>query len=138
APNPVRQADGSPCPAAGCPPVPPNPSAFDALPGNPLLGLTVFLDDNANLGTHCADCHIPPVTTGHTVLDYQPDAQGVPSLAMGEAIEFMQMGDNQEEANYDHGMYNIGVRRSCITGIDPSTCPSHNEDRGRGATSAQK
>src|SRR5215469_17197199 len=41
--NPVRQADGSPCPAAGCPPIPPNPSAFDTLPGNPLLGLTVFM-----------------------------------------------------------------------------------------------
>jgi len=128
APNPVRQADGSPCPAAGCPPLPPNPSAFDALPGNPLLGLTVFLDDNANLGTHCADCHIPPVTTGHTVLDYQPDAQGVPSLAMGEAIEFMIMGDNLETANYDHGMYNIGMRRSSCGEL---TCGA--EDKGRGA-----
>jgi hypothetical protein len=128
APNPVRQADGSPCPSTGCAPVPPNPSAFDGLPGNPLLGLTVFLDDNANLGTHCADCHIPPVTTGHTVLDYQPDAQGVPSLAMGEAIEFMIMGDNLETANYDHGMYNIGMRRSSCGEL---TCGA--EDKGRGA-----
>jgi cytochrome c peroxidase len=126
APHPVRQNHGNPMPA--------NPKA---LTERQRLGLSVFLDDNANLGTHCADCHILPVTTGHTVLDYQPDAQGVPSLATGEAIEFMQMGDNQEEANYDHGMYNIGVRRSCITGIDPSTCPSHNEDRGRGATAAK-
>src|SRR5205807_8967480 len=39
-----------------------------------------------------------------------------------------------QEANYDHGMYNIGVRRSCITGIDPTTCPAHAEDKGRGAT----
>ncbi len=126
APHPVRQNHGNP--------IPPDPKA---LTERQRLGLSVFLDDNANLGTHCADCHIPPVTTGHTVLDYQPDAQGVPSLATGEAIEFMQMGDNQEEANYDHGMYNIGVRRSCITGIDPSTCPSHNEDRGRGATATK-
>jgi cytochrome c peroxidase len=125
APNPVRQADGSPCPPAGCPPIPPDPNALTTTQS---LGLTVFLDDNANLGTHCADCHVPPVTTGHTVLDYQPDSQGVPSLAQGEAIEFMQMGDNLEEANYDHGMYNIGLRRSsCGT----ATCGA--EDKGRGA-----
>jgi cytochrome c peroxidase len=125
APNPVRQADGSPCPPAGCPPIPPDPNALTATES---LGLSVFMDDNANLGTHCADCHIPPVTTGHTVLDYQPDSQGVPSLAQGEAIEFMQMGDNLEEANYDHGMYNIGLRRSsCGT----ATCGA--EDKGRGA-----
>ena len=125
APNPVRQPDGSPCPAAGCPPIPPNPNALTATQS---LGLTVFLDDNANLGTHCADCHVPPVTTGHTVLDYQPDAQGVPSLAMGEAIEFMIMGDNLETANYDHGMYNIGVRRSSC---GEAVCGA--EDKGRGA-----
>src|SRR4029077_774407 len=95
------------------------------------LGLTVFLDDNANLGTHCADCHVPPVTTGHTVLDYQPDSQGVPSLAQGEAIEFMQMGDNLEEANYDHGMYNIGLRRSSC---GSATCGA--EDKGRGANAS--
>ena len=125
APNPVRQADGSPCPPAGCPPIAPNPNALTTTQN---LGLTVFLDDNANLGTHCADCHIPPVTTGHTVLDYQPDSQGVPSLAQGEAIEFMIMGDNLEEANYDHGMYNIGLRRS---GCGTATCGA--EDKGRGA-----
>jgi len=40
----------------------------------------------------------------------------------------MQMGDNLEEANYDHGMYNIGLRRSsCGT----ATCGA--EDKGRGA-----
>jgi cytochrome c peroxidase len=125
APNPVRQADGSPCPPAGCSPIPPDPNALTPTQS---LGLSVFMDDNADLGTHCADCHIPPVTTGHTVLDYQPDSQGVPSLAQGEAIEFMQMGDNLEEANYDHGMYNIGLRRSsCGT----ATCGA--EDKGRGA-----
>jgi cytochrome c peroxidase len=123
APHPVRANHGNP--------IPPQPNA---LTERQRLGLSLFEDDDPNLGTHCADCHVPPVTTGHTVLDYQPDAQGVPSLAMGEAIEFMIMGDNAEEANYDHGMYNIGVRRSCITGIDPSTCPSHTEDKGRGAT----
>jgi len=125
APHPVRQADGSPCPPAGCPPIAPNPNALTATQS---LGLTVFLDDNANLGTHCADCHVPPVTTGHTVLDYQPDFQGVPSLAQGEAIEFMIMGDNLEEANYDHGMYNIGLRRSSCGTL---TCGA--EDKGRGA-----
>jgi cytochrome c peroxidase len=125
APNPVRQADGSPCPPTGCPPVPPNPNALTATQS---LGLTVFLDDNVNLGTHCADCHVPPVTTGHTVLDNQPDSQGVPSLTQGEAIEFMIMGDNLEEANYDHGMYNIGLRRS---GCGTATCGA--EDKGRGA-----
>jgi cytochrome c peroxidase len=124
--NPVRQADGSPCPTTGCPPIPPDPTALTAQQS---AGLTVFLDDNANLGTHCADCHVPPVTTGHTVLDYQPDAQGVPSLAMGEAIEFMIMGDNLETANYDHGMYNIGVRRSSCGEL---TCGA--EDKGRAAT----
>jgi cytochrome c peroxidase len=121
--HPVRVNHGNP--------IPPQPNALTA---RQRLGLSVFLDDNATLGTHCADCHIPPVTTGHTVIDYQPDSQGVPSLTTGEAIEFMLMGDNGQEANYDHGMYNIGVRRSCITGIDPTTCASHNEDRGRGAT----
>ena len=128
APNPVRQPDGSPCPATGCTPIPPDPTALTAQQS---AGLTVFLDDNANLGTHCADCHIPPVTTGHTVLDYQPDAQGVPSLAMGEAIEFMIMGDNLETANYDHGMYNIGLRRSSC---GEAVCGA--EDKGRGANAA--
>lgn len=127
APNPVRQADGSPCPPTGCTPIAPDPNA---LTSRQSAGLTVFLDDNANLGTHCADCHILPVTTGHTVLDYQPDAQGVPSLSQGEAIEFMIMGDNLEEANYDHGMYNIGVRRS---GCGELPCGA--EDKGRAANS---
>ena len=129
--NPVRQADGSPCPAAGCTPIFPDPTA---LTDRQLLGLDLFTDastppDPAQQ-THCADCHVPPVTTGHTILDYQPDDQGVPSLAMGEAIEFMFMGDNGEEANYDHGMYNIGVRRS---GCGELSCGA--EDKGRIANS---
>lgn len=135
APNPVRQLNEQPCPPTGCPSVAPDPKALTAQQS---AGLTIFTDNDDNLGTHCADCHIPPVTTGHTVLDYQPDAQGVPSLAQGEAIEFMIMGDNLEEANYDHGMYNIGVRRSCVLGVDPTTCPAHNEDKGRGATAPNK
>ncbi len=108
--NPVRENSGQP--------IPPDPTA---LTDQQAVGLTVFMDDDDNLGTHCADCHVPPVTTGHTVLDYQPDDQGVPSLTQGEAIEFMFMGDNGEEANYDHGMYNIGVRRTT-------------EDKGRAGT----
>ncbi len=109
APSPVRENNGQP--------IPPDPSA---LTEQQLAGLTIFMDGDANLGTHCADCHVPPVMTGHTVLDFQPDSQGVPSLASGEAIEFMVMGDNDEVANYDHGMYNIGVRRTT-------------EDKGRAA-----
>lgn len=131
--NPVRQADGSPCPAPGCLPIPPDTTA---LTDRQLLGLDLFEDISTSdaseplfapsLQTHCADCHVPPVTTGHTILDYQPDDQGVPSLAQGEAIEFMFMGDNGEEANYDHGMYNIGVRRS---GCGELACGA--EDKGR-------
>ncbi len=97
----------------------PNPYALN---DQQRLGLSVFLDDTASLGTHCSDCHVLPETTGHTVLQYQPDSQGVPSLSTGEAIEVMLMGDNLETGNYDHGMYNIGVRRS-------------SEDIGRGGTS---
>jgi len=125
APHPVRQKT----------PIPPHPNA---LTERQRLGLSLFLDDDPNTGTHCLDCHVPPVTTGHTVLDYQPNSQGVPDVGTGEAIEFMIMGDNEEEANYDHGMYNIGVRRSCILGIDQTTCPAHNEDKGRGATAPNK
>ena len=124
---PVRQADGSPCPAGGCAPIAPDPTA---LTDQQLVGLDLFEDfstpPDPGQQTHCADCHVPPVTTGHTILDYQPDSQGVPSLAQGEAIEFMFMGDNGEEANYDHGMYNIGVRRS---GCGELACGA--EDKGR-------
>ncbi|HYL12296.1 MAG TPA: cytochrome c peroxidase [Terriglobales bacterium] len=116
--NPARDSDGNPCPITGCPSIPADPTALTTLQS---VGLSVFQDDNANLGTHCADCHVLPVSTGHTILDTQPDSQGVPSLTVGEAIEFMIMGDNLEEANYDHGMYNLGTRRTT-------------EDKARGAT----
>ncbi len=99
--HPQRQNNGMP--------IPPD---INALTPRQQLGLTLFNDTAVNIGTHCADCHVPPVTTSHTVLDNQPDAQGVPNLATGEAIEFMNMGDDLAEANYDHGFYNIGIRRT--------------------------
>ncbi|MCK9374683.1 MAG: hypothetical protein M0P73_00885 [Syntrophobacterales bacterium] len=95
----------------------------NALTGDQSLGLSIFLDGNVNHGGKCLNCHVPPVTTSHSVIDYQPDAQGVPSVGGDElsAIQFMIMGDNLESASYDHGMYNIGARRT-------------SEDIGRAAT----
>lgn len=87
--------------------IPPNPAAMTA---QQIAGLALF-QDTEQTGSKCAACHRLPITTTHTVMDYQPNAQGVPS-ANGEAIEFMLMGDNGEIANYDQGMYNIGVRRT--------------------------
>ncbi|MHC1745005.1 MAG: cytochrome c peroxidase [Syntrophobacteraceae bacterium] len=82
------------------------------IPGDPtaltdqeVLGLSIFMGSGK-----CNNCHVTPVTTGHTVLDVQPDSQGVP-LGQGGIIELMVMGDGQL-ANYDHGMYNISVRRT--------------------------
>jgi len=124
--HPVRQPNGASCPPQGCTPEAPKSNALSA---RQKAGLTIFTDNQ----THCADCHVLPITTGHTVLDYEPNAQGVPAPPPREAIEFMTMADG-ERANYDHGMYNIGLRRSCVSGVDPATCPAHNEDKGRGAT----
>jgi cytochrome c peroxidase len=76
-----------------------------ALTDQEFLGFTVF-----NNAGRCNNCHATPVTTGHTVLDIVPDAQGVP-LGLGGIIEFMVMGDGAD-ANYDHGMYNLSVRRT--------------------------
>ncbi len=117
---PARENNGAP--------IAPDPNA---LTQRQRVGLSVFMDTDANLGTHCSDCHIPPITTGHTVLDYQPDAQGVPSLTVGEAIEFMIMGDNLEEANYDHGMYNIGMRRTTDDKGRQATAPFINPVNGK-------
>ena len=96
------------------------PANSAALNDQQRLGLAVFMDANPNTGTKCDTCHILPVTTSHTVLDNQPDAQGVPDLSAGEAIETMIMGDNTS-ANYDHGMYNTADRRT-------------SEDAGRAGT----
>lgn len=98
--------------------IPANPNA---LTFQQRLGLSIYQDADPNNGAKCVNCHVLPITTGHTVLDYAPDAQGVPSLVEGEGIEFMIMGDNLETANYDHGMYNIAVRRTT-------------EDEGRAGT----
>jgi cytochrome c peroxidase len=95
------------------------------------LGLSIFMDLDPNLGAKCASCHVPPVTSGHTVLDYQPDSQGVPSLSSGQSIEFMIMADNQETANYDHGMYNIGVRRTTEDEGRAGTAPFVNSLTGK-------
>ena len=108
--HPARHSNGDPCTLANpCAPIPPDPNA---LTPQQRAGYTLFNDVVPNIGTHCADCHVPPITTAHTILDNQPDSQGVPSPALGEAIEHMFMGDDLAEANYDHGFYNIGIRRT--------------------------
>jgi len=108
--HPARHSNGDPCTVANpCSPIPPDPNALTA---QQRAGFALFNDVVPNIGTHCADCHVPPITTSHTILDNQPDSQGVPSLALGEAIEHMFMGDDLAEANYDHGFYNIGIRRT--------------------------
>ncbi len=85
------------------------------------IGFSLFMDPEENLGAKCLTCHVPPIMSGHTVLDYQPNSQGVPDLGLGDAIEMMVMADNLESAMYDHGMYNIGVRPTA-------------DDRGRAGT----
>jgi len=107
------------------------PADPTALTEQELLGLTIFQDADPVNGAKCVNCHVPPVTSSHTVLDNAPDAQGVPGGGQGEAIETMIMGDNLETANYDHGMYNIGVRRTTEdagrAGTAPFTNPLINE-----------
>jgi len=105
-PKPIDRATGAVLPA-----IPPDPNA---LTFQERVGLSLFLDANEDLdpanGTLCSNCHIVPITSGHTVLDFGPDAQGVPS-SLDAGIELMVMGDGVT-ANYDHGMYNISVRRT--------------------------
>jgi hypothetical protein len=105
-PKPIDRATGAVLPA-----IPANPTALNF---QERVGLGLFLDafddpEPAN-GAKCSNCHIVPITTGHTVLDYAPDAQGVPG-GLDHSVEFMVMGDGAS-ANYDHGMYNISVRRT--------------------------
>lgn len=87
------------------------------------LGLSIFMDRGVDgipgSGARCNNCHLMPISTNHSVLHINPDAQGVPQAIDG-IIELMVMGDG-EPANYDNGMYNIAVRRT-------------NEDIGRAAT----
>lgn len=94
-----------------------------ALSDQEQLGLAIFddpgIDGSPGIGGKCNNCHILPISTSHTVLDIKPDAQGVPQAVEG-IIENMVMGDGGV-ANYDHGMYNIAVRRT-------------NEDLGRAGT----
>ncbi len=84
------------------------------------LGLSIFMDPGVagtpGSGAKCNNCHLMPISTNHSVLHINPDAQGVPQGIDG-IIELMIMGDGQP-ANYDNGMYNIAVRRT-------------NEDLGR-------
>ncbi len=103
------------------PPIPPDPFALTDMQR---LGLSIFLDSDPVNGAKCLNCHVPPVTTSHTVLDNQPSPQGVPGGGEGEAIEFMIMGDNLQTANYDHGMYNIGVRRTTEDAGRAGTAPN--------------
>jgi cytochrome c peroxidase len=75
-------------------------------------GLTIFMDEDPNLGAHCNNCHAAPVMTNHSIVDIAEDGndkhfQGRPS----DILEFMVMGDGTS-ANYDKGFYNIGVRRT--------------------------
>jgi cytochrome c peroxidase len=107
--HPVRDSKGNACPPGGCSPIAPD---ANALSPQQQAGYALFNDVVPDIGTHCADCHVPPIMSSHTILDNQPNSQGVPSLAQGEAIEFMKMGDDLAEANYDHGFYNITVRRT--------------------------
>ncbi len=85
-----------------------------ALTDQEQLGLAIFddpgIDGSPGNGAKCNNCHILPISSGHTVLDMKPDAQGVPQSTEG-IIEDMVMGDGTV-ANYDHGMYNIAVRRT--------------------------
>lgn len=78
----------------------------NALTDQERLGFTIFMSG----GAKCNNCHVMPISTGHTVLDIQPNNQGVP-VGVDGIIEFMAMADGQT-ANYDHGMYNIAVRRT--------------------------
>jgi len=82
----------------------PKPNALNA---RQKLGLNIFMEAG-----QCDNCHRTPITTSHSVFQVQPDAQGVPLPGIEDGIiETMAMADG-ETANYDHGMYNIGVRRT--------------------------
>jgi len=84
--------------------IPPDPTA---LTDQERLGLALYMDAG-----QCDNCHRTPVTTSHTVFEVQPDSQGVPRPGIEDGIiETMAMADG-ETANYDHGMYNISVRRT--------------------------
>ncbi|MEA3172702.1 MAG: hypothetical protein QOF42_113 [Gammaproteobacteria bacterium] len=85
----------------------------DALTPSERNGLSIFMDEDPNLGAHCNNCHAAPVMTNHSVVDIvqqdmnKPNFQGRPL----EILESMVMGDGAS-ASYDNGFYNIGVRRT--------------------------
>jgi hypothetical protein len=86
----------------------------DALTPSERAGLSIFLDEDPNLGAHCNNCHAAPVMTNHSAIDIigqrdwnNPSFQGRPH----EILETMIMGDGAG-ASYDNGFYNIGVRRT--------------------------
>jgi cytochrome c peroxidase len=117
APAPINRATGEILPE-----IPPD---FTALTDQEQLGFAIF-----NGSGRCNNCHVAPITTGHTILDIRPDAQGVPSPSPVDGIvEFMVMGDGAL-ANYDHGMYNISVRRTTEdagrAGTAPDAAPFQN------------
>jgi cytochrome c peroxidase len=110
APAPINRATGE-----ILPPIDPD---FTALTDQEQLGFAIF-----NGSGRCNNCHVAPITTGHTVLDIRPDAQGVPSPSPVDGIvEFMVMADGAL-ANYDHGMYNISVRRTAEDAGRAGTAP---------------
>jgi cytochrome c peroxidase len=117
APAPINRATGEILPE-----IPPN---INALTDQEKLGFAIF-----NGAGRCNNCHVAPITTGHTVFDIKPDAQGVPSPSPVDGIlERMVMGDGAQ-ASYDHGMYNISVRRTAEdlgrAGTAPDAAPFQN------------
>jgi len=108
------------------------PGDFNALTEQERLGLAIFddpgVDGDVGKGAKCSTCHILPITSGHTVLDMKPTAQGVPE-ALEAMIELMVMGDG-ELANYDHGVYNISVRRTLEDLGEAGTAPFINPETG--------
>jgi hypothetical protein len=104
-----------------------NPAALTASERN---GLTIFTDTDDNLGGRCNNCHSLPVSTNHSVVDIvqgelnKPNFQGRPE----DILEFMVLGDGNE-ANYDKGFYNIGVRRTSEDIARAGTAPDTPEFR---------
>jgi cytochrome c peroxidase len=99
--------------------IPGDPAALTASERN---GLTIFMDEDENLGAKCNNCHAAPIMTNHSVIDIVQQARKLPNFQgrPTDILEFMVMGDGTM-ANYDKGFYNISVRRT-------------SEDQGRANT----
>ncbi|HJS85450.1 MAG TPA: cytochrome c peroxidase, partial [Acetobacteraceae bacterium] len=88
-------------------------------------GLSIFMDDDPNLGAHCNACHAAPVMTNHTIADIVQQDSNLPNFQgrPRDILEFMVMGDGQS-ATYDKGFYNISVRRTTEDIARAGTAPS--------------